>query len=54
MAHCFSTLTRGGQAQPSGNKSGRLVGESVVVQSVIYAMMKRDDQGDATKSRDTR
>jgi hypothetical protein len=38
----------------ASTRVGRLVGESVVVQSVIYAMMKRDDQGDATKSRDTR
>jgi hypothetical protein len=42
----------------ASTRVGRLVGESVVVQSVIYAMMKRedqgDDQGDATKSRDAR
>jgi len=33
----------------AGERVGRLVGESVVVQSVIYSMMKRDD-GDATKA----
>ena len=31
----------------AGERVGRLVGESVVVQSVIYAMMKRDDGKDA-------
>lgn len=30
----------------AGERVGRLVGESVVVQSVIYAMMKRDDGAD--------
>ena len=38
----------------ASERVGRLLGESVIVQSVIYAMMKREDQGDATKSRDTR
>ena len=38
----------------ASERVGRLLGESVIVQSVIYAMMKRDDQGDATKSLDAR
>ncbi|MSR69160.1 MAG: hypothetical protein EXS17_02295 [Phycisphaerales bacterium] len=33
----------------AGERVGRLVGESVVVQSVIYAMMKRKDDAPATR-----
>ena len=33
----------------ASTRVGRLVGESVVVQSVIYAMMKRDEPGDTAK-----
>jgi len=29
----------------AGERAGRLLGESVVVQSIIYASMKRSDEG---------
>lgn len=36
----------------ASERAGRLLGESVVVQSVIYAMMKRDDDEDSESSMD--